>query len=54
MNARWGVCGKYGKGSMKEAGRDLIDVCDELGLAYVNSLTKYTRRGTIREKNPAM
>ena len=45
-NARVGVCGKYGVGRMNEAGRDLIDWCEEQGLAYVNSFMKHARRGT--------
>ena len=45
-NERRGVCGKYGVGSMNEAGRDLIDWCEEHGLAYVNSFVKHARRGT--------
>ena len=45
-NARRGICGKYGVGRMNEAGRDLIDWCEEHGLAYVNSFMKHARRGT--------
>ena len=45
-NARRGVCGKYGVGRMNEAGRDLMDWCEENGLAYVNSFMKHARRGT--------
>ena len=45
-NARVGVCGKYGVGRMNEAGRDLVDWCEEQGLAYVNSFMKHARRGT--------
>ena len=45
-NVREGVCGKYGIGRMNEAGRDLIDWCEENGLAYVNSFYKHVRRGT--------
>ena len=45
-NARQGVCGKYGVGSMNEAGRDLIDWCEEQGLAHVNSYMRHARRGT--------
>ena len=45
-NARVGVCGKYGVGRMNEAGRDLIDWCEELGLAYVNSFMKHARRSS--------
>ena len=45
-NERQGVCGKYGVGRMNEAGRDLIDWCEEWGLAYVNSFMRHERRGT--------
>ena len=45
-NERRGVCGKYGVGRMNEAGRDLIDWCEENGLAYVNSYMRHARRGT--------
>ena len=45
-NERHGVCGKYGVGRMNEAGRDLIDWCEEQGLAYVNSFMRHERRGT--------
>ena len=45
-NERQGVCGKYGVGRMNEAGRDLIDWCEEHGLAYVNSYMRHARRGT--------
>ena len=43
-----GVCGKYGLGRGNEAGRDLVDWCEELGMAHVNSFMKYKRRGTWR------
>ena len=43
---RQGVCGKYGVGRVNEAGRDLIDWCEEQGLAYVNSFMRHERRGT--------
>ena len=46
-NARLGVCGKYGVGRMNEAGRDLIDWCEEHGLVYVNSFMRHVRRGTV-------
>ena len=46
MNARRGVCGKYGVGRMNEAGRDLIDWCEEHELVYVNSFMRHARRGT--------
>ena len=45
-NAREGVCGKYGVGRMNEAGRDLIEWCEENELVYVNSYMKHARRGT--------
>ena len=45
-NERRGVCGMYGVGRMNEAGRDLIDWCEEHGLAYVNSFMRHARRGT--------
>ena len=45
-NERQGVCGQFGVGRMNEAGRDLIDWCEEQGLAYVNSFMKHERRGT--------
>jgi len=45
-NARRGVCGKYGVGRMNEAGRDMIEWCEEHGLEYVNSYMKHERRGT--------
>ena len=45
-NARRGVCGKYGVGRMNEAGRDLIEWCEENELAYVNSFMRHARRGT--------
>ena len=46
MNEREGVCGKFGVGRMNEAGRDLIDWCEENGLVHVNSYMKHARRGT--------
>jgi len=45
-NNREGVCGKYGLGSCNEAGRDLLDWCEENGLVYVNSYMRHRRRGT--------
>ena len=45
---RWGVCGKYGLGRGNEAGRDLVDWCEEMGMAHVNSFMRYERRGTWR------
>ena len=44
--SREGVCGRFGVGSMNEAGRDLIEWCEEFGLAYVNSFYMHARRGT--------
>ena len=38
QNARRGLCDKYGVGRMNEAGRDLIDWCEEHGLCNVNIL----------------
>ena len=43
---RPGVCGKYGIGVMNEAGRNLIEWCEENELAYVNSYMRHARRGT--------
>ena len=43
---RQGVCGKYGLGRMNDAGRDLIDWCEENGLAWVNSFVRHKSRGT--------
>ena len=43
---RRGVCGKYGLGRGNEAGRDLVDWCEEMGMAHVNSFMRYKRRGT--------
>ena len=43
---RAGVCGKYGIGRMNEAGRDLIEWCEQHGLVYVNSYMQHARRGT--------
>ena len=45
---RRGVCGKYGLGRRNEAGRDLVDWCEEMGMAHVNSFMRYKRRGTWR------
>ena len=45
-NEREGVCGKFGIGRMNEAGRDLINWCEENGLAYVNSYVRHACRGT--------
>ena len=42
---RRGVCGKYGLGRGNEAGRDLVDWCEEMGMAHVNSFMRYKRRG---------
>ena len=38
---RRGVCGKYGLGRGNEAGRDLVDWCEEMGMAHVNSFMSY-------------
>ena len=43
-----GICGKYGLGKGNEAGRDLVDWCEEMGMAHVNSFMRYKRRGTWR------
>ena len=43
-----GVCGSLGSGRMNEAGRDLIEWCQQHDLAYVNSFCRYARRGTWR------
>ena len=43
---REGVCGRLGLGRANEAGRDLIDWCEEHDLAYVNSFVRHRRRGT--------
>ena len=50
FNANWGksqarvrVCGKYGIGS--EAGRELLDWCEENGLVIVNSFLPHKNRG---------
>ena len=43
---RPGVCGKYGIGVMNEAGRNLIEWCEENDIAYVNSYMRHARRGT--------
>ena len=40
------MCGKYGIGVMNEAGRNLIEWCEENELAYVNSYMRHARRGT--------
>ena len=42
---RRGVCGKYGLGRGNEAGRDLVDWCEEMGMAHVKSFMRYKRRG---------
>ena len=44
----WGVCGKYGLSRSNDAGRDLVDWCEEMGMAHVNSFMRYKRRGTWR------
>ena len=45
---REGVSGRFGTGRMNEAGRDLLEWCEENGMAYVNSYERYARRGTWR------
>ena len=45
-NERGGVCGRYGLGRMNEAGRDLIEWCEEHEMAYANSFVRHKRRGT--------
>ena len=32
---------------MNEAGRDLIDWCEEYGLCYISSFMRHARRGTL-------
>ena len=44
--ARRRVSGKYGTGNSSEAGKDLLEWCEENGMAYVNSFIKHRRRGT--------
>ena len=44
--ARAGVCGKYGVGRGSEAGRELVDWCEENGLVIVNSFRPHRNRGT--------
>ena len=40
------MCGKYGEGTMKEAGTDLFDWCkEEHDLPHANSYVKHARRG---------
>ena len=43
-----GVCGKYGLGRGNEAGRDLVEWCEEMGMAHVNSFMSDKRRNTWR------
>ena len=33
-----------------EAGRDLVDWCEEMGMAHVNSFMRYKRRGMWRHQ----
>ena len=40
-----GVCEKYSLGRGYEAGRDLVDWCEEMGMAHVNSFMRYKREG---------
>ena len=44
---RRGVCGKYGLGRGNEAGRDLVDWCEEMGMAHVNSFMRYKEEGDM-------
>ena len=53
FNANWGkdrerqgVCGKYGIGRGSEAGRDLVEWCEENGLVITNSFVPHRNRGT--------
>jgi len=41
-----GVCGRFGVGQRNDAGRDLIEWCEDNAMAYVNSFIKHRRRGT--------
>jgi hypothetical protein len=44
---REGVCGKFGlTTSTNEAGEELLDWCEENGLAYANSFSSHRNRGT--------
>jgi len=45
-NVRDGVTGRYGVGRVNEAGRDMIEWCEENELVYVNSFMQHKRRGT--------
>ena len=45
-NAREGVCGIYGVGSMNEQGRDFVEWCEENELVWANSYMKHRKRGT--------
>ena len=42
---RRGVCGKYGLGRGNEAGRDLVDWCEKIGMAHVNSFMRFFEEG---------
>ena len=44
--ARVGVCGKYGVGTGSEAGREMVEWCEENGLVIVNSFMPHRNRGT--------
>ena len=44
--ARTGVCGKYGIGRGSEAGRELVEWCEENRLVIVNSFVPHQNRGT--------
>ena len=43
---RRGVCGKFGIGPGSVAGEDLVNWCEEQGLAWVNSFVAHRKRGT--------
>ena len=40
------MSGVFGLGTCNDAGRDLVNWCEENGLAYVNSFMSHRRRGT--------
>ena len=45
------VFGRYSLGVGCEAGRDLVELGEEIGLAHVNSFVGFERKGCL--KNPA-